>query len=178
MTTTTRRVRQSGLTLVELVISIVVIGVGLAGILVVINQNVFTSADPMAQHQAVAVAESYLAEILAKDFCEPGNTCQPGQPNPGANCTPCGAVEARALRNSVCDYNGHTDGSGPGLGPRDQDNNVLGLDDYAVQVTVTQDATASLGALAGNTCDVLRVDINVTGPAGVNFTLSGYRTNY
>lgn len=172
-------VLHAGVTLVELILSVVIIGVGLAGIIAVINQNVLSSADPMAQHQAVAIAEAYMEEILAKDFCEPGNTCTPGTPNnppPGATCQICGVVEARALRNSVCDYNNHADNNGPGQGPRDQNNSVLGLDNYTVQVAVAQDAV--LGALNGQNCDVLRVDVTVTGPVNTNFTLSGYRTNY
>lgn len=180
MSTCTHHASQVGATLVELVISIVIISVGLTGLLFVINRNVLSSADPMVQHQAVAIAEAYLEEILAKEFCEPGNTCQAGTANPGATCTPCAAPPppARTVRDSICDYAGHADSSGAGAGPRDQNNNALGLDDYAVQVAVVQDNTATLGALRGDTCDVMRVDVTVTGPTGVSFTLSGYRTNY
>ena len=44
-----------GVTLVELIVSIVVIGVALAGVMVVIVRNTSASADPMIWHQAVIV---------------------------------------------------------------------------------------------------------------------------
>ena len=52
------RPRQRGFTLVELIIFIVVVGAGLAGILSVSNQVVRSSADPMLTKQSVALAES------------------------------------------------------------------------------------------------------------------------
>jgi len=47
--------RNAGATLVELVVSIVVISIGLAGILSVMNRNLSSSGDPMVQHQAIAI---------------------------------------------------------------------------------------------------------------------------
>ena len=38
--------------------------------------------------------------------------------------------------------------------------------------------TATLGSIVGPGDDLLRVDVRVTHPNGVDFTLSGYRTNY
>lgn len=60
-------VRQAGLTLVELIIFIVVISVGLVGILSAMNMMTAASADPMVRKQAMAMAESILEEVLAKD---------------------------------------------------------------------------------------------------------------
>ena len=55
----TRRFRfyMRGVTLVELIVSIVIIGASLAGILMVILRNTGASADPMIWHQSVAIAE-------------------------------------------------------------------------------------------------------------------------
>lgn len=63
--------RQSGLTLVELIIFIVIVSVGLAGVLSVFNVVVRRSADPLVTKQALAVADAMLEEILLKDFCDP-----------------------------------------------------------------------------------------------------------
>lgn len=62
---------QRGLTLIELIVSIVVISVGLAGVLSVFNLVVRHSADPLLVKQAQAVADSLLEEVLLKDFCDP-----------------------------------------------------------------------------------------------------------
>ena len=62
---------QSGVTLIELIITIVVISIALTGTLVVISRTVGGSADPMIVRQAVGVAEAYLEEILLKPYYDP-----------------------------------------------------------------------------------------------------------
>jgi MSHA pilin protein MshD len=150
------RLRSTGVTLVELIISIVVIGVALAGVLLVIVRNTQASADPMIWHQAVAIAEAYLEEILTKEFADPG-----GPP-----------IEGRATYDNVADYNGLTDN-----GARDQTNTpIAGLEAYTVNVQVVAVAAGELPGVAP--ADALRVQVTVTPPHGGAITISGYRTNY
>ena len=59
--------RQRGFTLIELIIFIVVVGVGVAGILSVYTTSIKNSADPLVRKQALAIAESLLEEILLKE---------------------------------------------------------------------------------------------------------------
>ena len=66
--------RHSGFTLIELIIFIVVVSAGLAGILSVMNTTVKSSADPMVRKQAIALAESVLEEVLQKAFADPDST--------------------------------------------------------------------------------------------------------
>jgi len=61
---------QRGVTLIELIISIVIISVALSGILVVMNLTVSHSADPIIYHQSLAVAEACLEDILLKPYAE------------------------------------------------------------------------------------------------------------
>ena len=172
-----RACRNAGATLVELVVSIVIISFGLAGVLLVMNRNLSSSGDPMVQHQAIAIAEAYLEEILAKDFCDPDNapgTCVSGAPG-SPTCDVCPAAEAsRDLYDNVCDYRGL-----PDTVVRDPVTGVAinGLGAYAVTVMIT-DSAAALNGLSGSNCQVLRVDVAVTGPGGVNYRLNGYRANY
>ena len=65
------RSRHRGFTLIELIIFIVVVSAGLAGILSVMNTVVKSSADPMVRKQSIAIAESLLEEILLKNYNDP-----------------------------------------------------------------------------------------------------------
>jgi len=68
---TVRHNKEAGVTLIELIISMVIISIALTGILTVMNLTVSHSADPVIQHQAVAIAESYLEEILLQSYADP-----------------------------------------------------------------------------------------------------------
>jgi MSHA pilin protein MshD len=57
--------RQRGLTMIELVMFIVIVGVAVTGVLAVISLNTRGSADPIRQKQAMAIAESLVDEIRA-----------------------------------------------------------------------------------------------------------------
>jgi len=140
-----------GATLVELVVAIVIIGVALAGVLMVFIRNTGSSADPLIWHQATAIAEAYLEEALTKNFTV-------------------GSGNTRQTFDDVLDYN-FTD-----VGARDQNGFAIsGLEGYTVQVQ------AVLEALNGipNT-DAVRVTVTVTPAISPSSTvaISGYRTNY
>src|ERR1035437_6169769 len=89
---------QRGFTLIELIIFIVVVSVGLAGILSVMNTVVKSSADPMVRKQTLAIAESLLEEILLKDYADPN-----GGANGRTACSAGGVASTRYLWNDVCD---------------------------------------------------------------------------
>lgn len=102
---------QRGLTLIELIIYIVVVLVGLAGVLTVLNTTVRGSADPVVRKQALALAEAMLEEVLAKDYqnAAGGNNAA----TPALGCTPATVPTCRlntpvdrAHYNDVDDYNG------------------------------------------------------------------------
>ena len=61
-------VYQSGVTLIELIMSMVIISIALTGVFTVMNLTVSHSADPLINHQAIAIAESYMDEVLLQDY--------------------------------------------------------------------------------------------------------------
>ncbi len=65
--------RQSGISLIELIMFIIIIGVGVAGILTTFDVAVRGSADPLVRKQALAIAESLLLEVEQQAFtwCDP-----------------------------------------------------------------------------------------------------------
>ena len=157
------RSNRAGVTLVEMTLAVVIIGITLTGTLLVMTQTSRHSADPLIFEQAGSVAEAYLEEILLKSYYDPDT---------GAGGGICPAAEAtRDLYDNVCDYNGLNDS-----GAEDQGGNAItGLGSYQVQVTV--DTTATLNGLSSST-DVVRIDVQVTNSNFVDLTLSGYRTEY
>ncbi len=152
-----------GFTLVELIVSMLVISIALSGTLMVLNTVTVHSADPMIMQQAAAIAEAYLDEITLKSYLDPGPDPDTGQLCPAAEAS-------RNLYDNICDYDGLSDS-----GARDHNGNAItGLEDYQVDVSV--DTTADLNGLSGSS-DVLRIDVQVVHSAGVDITLSSYRTD-
>ncbi len=147
------RPRQRGFTLVELIIFIVVVGAGLAGILSVSNQVVRSSADPMLTKQSVTLAESLMEEILQKDFANPVGGYS------GTN---------RALFDDVADYNGYVTAAGM---VDAQGVAIAGLGGYNASPAV-----AVMAMTSWNGIPALRVTVSITGPGGT-VSLVGYRSN-
>lgn len=147
--------QQGGVTLVELLVSIVIVSIAASGVLGLLAMTTAGSADPMLRHQAAAIAESYLEEVLLKPFEDPDGVD--------------GEV-ARADFDDLDDYDGLAD-----AGARDQFGMPLaGLGDYSVVVAVSP----SSGLPAVPPADALRVDVVVTRGVEVSFALSGYRTRF
>lgn len=146
-----------GFTLVEMIVAIVVLGVGLAGVLSAFSSVVKSSADPMVQKQMLSIAEGMLEEIQVRPYATGTVTIV------GCN---------REFADDIGDYNGY--GAADGCGqPRDMAGvPIPTLSGY--QVSVQLNAAASLGAISS---DVTRITVTVT-RGGNTLSLVGYRTNY
>lgn len=159
---------QRGVNLIELLISIVIISIACTGVLLVFAQTVRYSADPMIQTQALAIAESYLDEILARPADDP-NGGELGVGPPGL----AESGETRATFDDVKDYSTIVNESPPldqngtfaDLAPVDGQPDLAG---YQVDVTVTP-------GVAVNGVAMSQVDVRVRYAALVDFTLTGYR---
>ncbi|MBU1255197.1 MAG: type II secretion system GspH family protein [Alphaproteobacteria bacterium] len=150
------------MTLVELVITIVIVGIAVAALYSAMASISGRSADPLLRQQSLNLAEAYLEEIQLQAYSV--------QSEPA--CIP-----ARACFNDVRDYAGlpdapPTDARGNVLLCLDTLGNVLPcLDAYRVSVNVTGPAP-----LSG--VPVLHITVTVTDPAGQLLSLSGYRACY
>jgi MSHA pilin protein MshD len=85
---------QRGFTLPEAILAIVVLGVGLAGVLLAFATVARGSGDPMLRQQMLAIAEGMMAEIQLKPYAS------------AANAAPGGC--ARDSFNDIGDYDGYT----------------------------------------------------------------------
>lgn len=145
------RVKQLGVSLVELILTIVIISVALTGILSVVNQAVSHSADPLLQRQAIAIAESYLEEIILLPVTASPDVSVAGN---------------RATFDNIADYDGLND-----TGAIDQNGNaIVGLESYNIAVNVN--------AVIINNVNMQKIIVTVSRPATDTITLTGYRANY
>ena len=152
----TDRRHAAGFTLAELLLLIVVLGVALAGILLVINTTTTHSADPMVQKQAMAIAESMMEEVLVQPFGIIGTA--PGTKD----------QTTRTTFDDAQDYNGFQTN---GIYRIEDGTPIAGLENYTVNVAVV---TATVGGVAG----ALEVTVTVTGPINTNYALTGYKLDY
>lgn len=171
----------SGISLVELIVFIAIISVGLAGILGVMNYTTRASADPLAQKQALAIAEAYLEEALAMPFtyCDPNDPAAADALDATACATPENiGAEGGETRGGVQPFNNVSDYAAlPVAAPANVDGTAIsGLGAYQVAVAVTQQSLTD-GANPVPAAASLRVTVTVTGP-GTTVVLDGYRTRY
>jgi MSHA pilin protein MshD len=150
--------RQRGMTLIELVIAIVIIGVASAALYTSMASITGRSADPMLRQQSLSIAEAYLEEIELQAFLDPSTQLA------------CQAIPAnRAQFDDVCDYRGLVDnGAVNAMGQA-----ITALAGYRVSVAVTAQAWNGLA-----TNRVFYIEVSVRDPAGQDLVLGGYRTHY
>jgi len=157
-----------GATLVELVITIVIISVAIAGVVGAFALISGRSADPLNQTRAVALAQIYMDEILGRRYDD--NTPVGGVPRePG--CTINTEEAARADYDDVDDYNAIS-----GAAPENAEGTELVADYASFQVTVTVQCAGDEVGLAVD--DAKRIDLTVTDPSGQDYDFSVYRANY
>lgn len=150
--------RQSGMTLIELIIAIVIISVGLAGVLMAFTTTVKNSADPMIYKQMSAIADGMMEEILLKPFAVAANVA------PANSC-------ARDTFNDVRDYNLYSTANVCDIGG----TAVVALAGYGVGVSAAPPAASPFPGVPA--AEVLLIRIDVTHGSNT-YSLTGWRTNY
>lgn len=161
------RSSQYGLTLVELVVSIVVLSIALVILTQMLGTGLSRSSDTLIELRAASLAEAYLDEILGKRFDE--NSASGGVPpcqdpmNPGPpqrRCTiegefgpdPFGApIETRATFDDVDDYTNIDEGA-DGVDPFLRDAlgvTRTGYDGFTVVVDVRYINELAMGEESG-----------------------------
>jgi MSHA pilin protein MshD len=205
MSTNRLAMRQRGVTLVELIIFIVIVGIAVGGILTVMNLTNRGSVDPVRRKQALIIAEGLLEEVELAKF----SYCDPADPDASddelvkssADChavpekwgqlspEPTDVSSGRPFDN-VNDYV-----AAPGVATAafenlggvlvDANGNPLGVAGYTARLTISPASLNGIGndplnpPNAANTADtdVLRITVTVSFD-GQSVTLDGYRTRY
>lgn len=177
---------QGGLTLIELILFIVIVGVALAGSLAVFNTATRASADPLVRKQMLAAAESLLEEVILQPFtfCDPNDANVATANSPAVGVGGCATTSedtalgpegevrygtgATLVFDNVSDYHG--------LGMTGTITNALNnpvLTGYDASIAIA-DAGAAFGVTSG---DALRIAVTVT-RGGESVTLTGYRLRH
>jgi MSHA pilin protein MshD len=193
--------RQRGVTMIELILFIVIVGIALAGIVTVMNLTTRGSVDPLRRKQALIIAEGLLEEVeLAKfSYCDPADPDASDhdlRPN-AASCLvperwgqvapePTGAGNGRPFDN-VNDYvnapgvwvAAFDDAAGVLM---DANGNPIDVSGYSARLMITApdalgDIVNPADATATANAEVLRITVQVSYD-GQTLTLDGYRTRY
>ena len=171
---------QAGLSLVELIMFVVIVSVGVAGILTVFNLTTQKSADPQVRKQMLAVAEALLEEVEFKPFtlCDPDDanaatavtSADCADPANDESLLPLGpeaSDTSRAAFDNVSDYNGL-------ILPTVSDlSGGTSLTGYSATISVTQEQLQASIPLDAS----LRIAVTVTHGSD-SLSLSGYRLRY
>ncbi|MFI8740173.1 prepilin-type N-terminal cleavage/methylation domain-containing protein [Stutzerimonas zhaodongensis] len=142
---------QRGMTLVELVITIVIIGIAAAALFSAMANITGRSADPMLRQQSLYIAEAYMEEILQQSYSQ---------------ITPSDCNE-RACFQDVRKYHELATSK-----PYDINGAEIGLDGYAVRVEAKEIKNGLNGI------DAIQVTVTVTHPSSKELQLVGWRTCY
>ena len=148
--------RQSGISLIELIMFIVIVSIALTGIMLGMNQITMHSADTLLSKQALTAAESLLEEIEAQTFSETATS-------------PVTQGVSRTGAHNVMDYNNFNT---TGIYAIDG-TLVTGLSGYSLTTTVVPTAFGNIPAASS-----VLITVTVTDPSGQSIVTSGYRTNH
>jgi len=182
--------RQRGLSLIETVIFIVVLGIGIAGLAILYNRLTLSSVDPLVRKQAVAIATSLMEEIQLRPFtfCDPddpavftANTPVPDCATPEIIGTEGGETRyGPTFYDNVSDY-----AAFPPMNGSIQDitgATINGLDGFSALVEVAPAGGDFAGAIPAQPAipadEALRITVTVKGPTNVQVILQGYRLRY
>lgn len=171
---------QRGLTLIELVMFIVIVGVALAGVLTVLDHTTRHSADPMLRKQALAIAESILEEVMLQPF----TWCDPDDPQ-AATATSNAVGPTGCTSGATVELLGAEGGETRGGNPLSFDNvsdydglsttsNIAGGGAALYTATVAIEGEALNGIAAA---DALRITVTVVA-GSETIRLEGYRTRH
>jgi MSHA pilin protein MshD len=185
-------VKQNGVSIIELVITIVIVSIALLALFVTTSRTTERSVDPMIEEQAIAIADAYFEEIIGKDFCDP-DWDKDGLPSTALDCpNDCGGSVcdtgacrvaaqgssqegSRDLYDDICDYDPVNDNP-----PVDSTNNSLTeLNQYTVTVDIIDDGGGDINLLSASAGQSARIDVTVSHPAlPSDITISGFKTNF
>ena len=139
----------SGVSLIELVVFIIVVSIASTGLFSVYTNSSFRSADPLIQARALELAQSRLDEILALKY--DANTPTGGIPA-------CGATGSGSTCNNTTDLD------------------MNDVDDFHNIVDGPPGYTRTVSVVTAN--NQKQITVTVAAPANITITLAAFRANF
>lgn len=161
---------QKGVTLIELIITIVIMGIALSALTISLSQGISRSTTPIWEQKAMSLAHAYMQEISAMSFAE--QTPVGGGFVSDESCVSSNEGQNRDSYNDVDDYDGLTE-QPPVLIQSNLD--MTSYQQYRVEVDVDC-AGSELGL--GNNALVKRIAVRVFVPGGDSRSLVSYKGNF
>lgn len=163
---------QMGVTLVELVITIVVVGIALSALISALTTGITNSTTPLWESKALTLSQAYLDEISAMRF---DDQTPVGGGEVSAAVSPCIASnegQSRAGFDDVDDYNGLSDT------PPVLIDSTIDMAEYsAYQVSVLVLCAGSELGLSNNNL-AKRITVIVQTPTGDSRSVAIYKGNF
>ena len=179
--------RLAGFTLVEMVVTIVILAIALVGVAGMVGLGSSNSADTLVQTRAIALAESYLDEILGRRFDERSAV---GGNDPcfglvgGDRCTaeanfgPDGGESGRDTFDDVDDYHDLREGDGETTPISDAEGETRPeYANYHVEVSVRYAGDDTVLGLTETDAKLITVTVT-TRDQSTGWSFSAYRSNY
>ncbi|MEX1057447.1 MAG: type II secretion system protein [Natronospirillum sp.] len=186
------RQQQSGVTLIELIIAIVVLGIASVGVFSALSTTTVQAVDPWLKAQSLALAQSFMDEVISKPFYPEGSDPAFDE-DASAPVDPCGEDEMPnlladlalgnrdGLLTAICMYNDYDAiKQEEGITKAEDGAPVDGLNGYNVIITVE---TGPFDAPFDEPFDgigvcILRIVVNAVDPSSATTQLVSYRTSY
>jgi MSHA pilin protein MshD len=184
--------RLAGFSLVEIVVTIVILAIALIGVSAMVRLGSEQSADVMQQTRAIALAQAYLDEIMGRRYDENSSATGlfpcfgAGAPRPcsstlGPDTGETDDPDSREYFDDVDDYNGWVEGDGEGAGRpiRDAEGNTRsGYDNFHIAIEVAYAGTAAPWSEADQThAKLIKVTVTLRNQ-NVGWVFSAYKGNY
>jgi len=181
--------RERGVTLIELILFIMIVGIALAAIVGVMNITARSSADPVRAKQALMIAEGLLEEVQLAGFTK----CDPSDDGGEGSCTipeawgqvapePAGPRPYDNINDYVAQADTAVAAFNVGGVLADANGRALNVSGYTATVAVTPEAVGPAGVQVGSggaaaDTDMLRIRVTVFFDNG-SLALDGYRARY
>lgn len=169
--------KQTGVTLVELVISIVILSIAMVALMSAFSNTMLNSADPLWRNKTLKLAQLYLDEILAKNY----DHATPVGGIPFVTTPSCGALgpetgETRETYNDVDDYNGLTESPKSLITTLDSS-----YSNYQISIDVSCRGNEVDAVGAGNVVSLVqakKITVSITPPGQSAIPFSVYKGNF
>lgn len=161
--------RQSGFTLIEMIVFMVVVSIGLATLLLAYNHAVSRGTDPVIRVRLLELAQSRLDDVMARKYDET---------SPIGGIPACGSAEsgAPACGGAIGADSGENSANPASLDDVDDFHNASDTPYTGYTRTVSVAFAGSELGVANN--QAKRITVTVTAPNSEQFSLSSYRTNF